>query len=353
MPAKRRRIAIAALLLILLCGLLWLNIRRKENLIVAAQGREAFRIAFVPDGSAIACGGVDGTVRFWDVNVDWWRSRRVLKTFTGHRRGITQLTFTRDGTLMATADANGEIRIWDVAQSALRRVFPARKDTIVALTLFPDDQTLAVTFDPPYSSPPKYGPSWLELWNISSGKRQRVITVIQARGISVSPDGRFYVVRHDLDSEKKCCEPKGELRRLSDGKLLRVMQGFGYDIGCCTTLFSPDEKTLAPITGVGFAQTWDVTSGKLLHTFSTHASPFFGVAAFSPDSGWLAIGGGGWGINPHTPVNLFSVKSPAVSRDIGPYLTTENAVVDVAFSPDSTWLATSRYGIGVQVWRIK
>ncbi|GLE04800.1 hypothetical protein PINS_up013779 [Pythium insidiosum] len=66
--------------------------------------------AFNPQGTIIASGSVDESVRLWDV-----RTGRCLVRLLVHQEAVTGLAFCHDGTLLATSSYDGLVRIWDVA----------------------------------------------------------------------------------------------------------------------------------------------------------------------------------------------------------------------------------------------
>ncbi|KJE92636.1 NLE1 protein [Capsaspora owczarzaki ATCC 30864] len=65
-------------------------------------------VAFSPDGTRLASGSGDTTVRFWDV-----RTQTPEHTCTGHKHWVLAIAWSPDGKHVATADKNSQIYVWD------------------------------------------------------------------------------------------------------------------------------------------------------------------------------------------------------------------------------------------------
>lgn len=65
-------------------------------------------VSFSPDGTVLASGGGDATVRFWDTST-------CMPKFTcvGHKHHVLATAWSPDGRRFASGDKTGEIRIWD------------------------------------------------------------------------------------------------------------------------------------------------------------------------------------------------------------------------------------------------
>jgi len=76
-----------------------------------AHGDDCSSVAFDPNGSVLACGGLDGTI-----TLRQWNSFNEQQPITlrGHSHKITELAFSQDGLSLVSGDIYGKIRLWDI-----------------------------------------------------------------------------------------------------------------------------------------------------------------------------------------------------------------------------------------------
>src|SRR5262249_41403737 len=98
----------------------------------------ALCVAYSPRNDVLASGGVDGTVRLFDVTTG-----QELHRLTGHRRHVNALAFRPDGCFLASAGSDAPLRLGDVRAGKEVAVLRGHTDAVHAVAFSPDGRTLA------------------------------------------------------------------------------------------------------------------------------------------------------------------------------------------------------------------
>tara|TARA_B100001758_G_C17788212_1_gene293388 strand:+ start:126 stop:437 length:312 start_codon:yes stop_codon:yes gene_type:complete len=76
--------------------------------VLIPTGRVAVHsLAFSPDGSRIASGGEDTTVRVWDA-----ATGESVATLEGHSQEVISVAFSPDGSRIASGGGDKTVRVW-------------------------------------------------------------------------------------------------------------------------------------------------------------------------------------------------------------------------------------------------
>jgi WD40 repeat protein len=119
---------------------------------------------------------------------------------------------------------------------------------------------------------------------------------------------------------------------------------FAHERAVSTVAFSPRDSTLATLCADGFLRFWDVHTRSNIGGVSASASVDDGALAFSRDGSWLAFSDArnGW----VTVSNLTTGTSFTTNAHTG-------SLTGLAFSPDSTLLATRAWDGTIKLWEVR
>ena len=300
-------------------------------------------VAFSPNGKLLATAGADGTVRVWNAA----GGQALLATHTGNA-SVTGVAFSPNGKLLATAGADGTVRVWNASRCGRlpSRLIPATF-AVNGVAFSPDSKLLA-TAD---------ADGTVGLWNTATGREAGAPFSAETgpgsgvNAVAFSPVGNLLATA-DADGTVGLWNPA---TRRAISPPLRTETGPGPGVNAVA--FSPDGRLLATAGADGTARLWNPATGQAPHPLlpaGTGARYNVRGVAFSPNGTLLASADAD---------GTARLWNPATGQAIGPplpveprqvsgvrNLSSEPDVTGVAFSPNSTRLATADADGTVRLW---
>ena len=312
-------------------------------------------LVFSSDGKMLASGSTDKTVRIWDTTTG-----ESLATFTGHINGITALAFSPDGKTLVSGSTDGTVRFWQTETGVpMDSLITGHTQSMKAVTFF-EDRRDEVT-SPLLASVAFNGV--ITFWDVETSQRPTIQTAGH-RGwfptLAFSPDGTKLA---SVGAESTMIFDGGHgvllstwradhLIRLTDVSTGRELATLQYGKGTDELTFSPDGKTVA-FGGSGEIRLWNTETGEEreipLADLGTDFRNMSRVSAlgFSPDGARLASATQQekikiWDVVTGEALTVFT--EPTGQENLG-------RISAVAFSPDGTLLAAGAHS-QVHLWNV-
>ena len=115
-----------------------------------------YSVSFSPDGTRIASGGEDETIRLWDASTG-----EELHTLKGHTGAVWSVSFSPDGTRIVSGSGDKTIRLWDASTGEELHTLKGHTQLVSSVSFSPDGIRIA-------------SESWdetIRLWDAATGLR--------------------------------------------------------------------------------------------------------------------------------------------------------------------------------------
>ncbi len=343
----------------------WYYLKRlchQELFCLSGHTDEVLCVAVTRDGSLVASGSKDRTVRLWDS-----KRGQPLHVFTGHSGQVNSVAFSPDGKQLASASSDATVRIWDVASGKESLCYTNHVLDVNSVVFHPSGKELAsgssdatvriwdrkgkdrlilqmhlngisVT-QVAYSRDGRQlaalaTPGWLRIWDAATGKE--LVDPIRNRtpglaSFAWGPNGQ------DLAVVNK----NWQLRFWNPNKDFGTQSTAGGGAPLDRAVFSPDGRWIASCTLEDPAITIrDTISGKTRNTLKGNREGVHHLA-LSEDGRLLASAG---------KDHLVRIWDPTLDREVAIGEGHRNSIITIAFSSDGRQLLSGSSDRSIRLW---
>ncbi|MFK8024848.1 MAG: TIR domain-containing protein [Ilumatobacter sp.] len=323
-------------------------------------------IAVSPDGSLIASGSDDTTIRLWDAS----SGEQVGAPLVGHTDSVRSVAFSPDGAIMASAGRDFSVRLWDVAAGEqLGDPLVGHAEEVRTVAFHPSEPVLAVgsaddgitvwdleSLDTIAEIPDAHQD---DVWMLRFDPGGDTLTSASADGTvgfwstdDWSPDGDVLLGSED-QLRDVAYSPDGEMlatvgrdflvRRWDVASRTQIGEAMaGHESAVLGVAFSPDGDVIASVSDDGTLRFWDAATGEVLgDPLRSHTDAVRGVA-YTAGGSLLVTGSSDQTIQRWDP----SAGDP-LGRAVDGH---DDRVLGVAASNDGAVVATASRDATVRLW---
>ncbi|CAD8130344.1 unnamed protein product [Paramecium sonneborni] len=207
--------------------------------LIKSQSLNQSSVCFSPDGTTLASGGGDQSIRLWDVKTGQQKAK-----LDGHSDYVRSVCFSPDGTTLASVSGDESIRLWDVKKGQQKAKQDGHENWIYSVGFSPDGTTLASGSND----------NSIRLWDVKTGQQKAKLDGHDDSVYSVcfSPDGTTLASGSGDKSIRLWDVKTGQQKAKLDGHNSYVM----------SVCFSPDGTSLASGSYDNSIRLWDIKTGQ-------------------------------------------------------------------------------------------
>ncbi|KAF8583889.1 WD40 repeat-like protein, partial [Ramaria rubella] len=276
-------------------------------------------VVFSPDGTCIASGSYDKTIRLWDA-----ASGMHLNTLTGHSDWVLSVAFSPNGVYIVSGSEDETLRLWNAASGMHLKTFTGHSDRVRSVAFSPDGRHIVSGSDD----------KTLQLWDTCSGTHLKTLVGHSdwVRSVAFSSTGT-HIVSGSNDKTLWLWDT-------TSGVHLRTLVGHSGRVE--SVAFSPQDTHIVSGSNDMTLRLWDTTNGVHLNTFAGHSDWVWSVA-YSVDGMFIVSS------SSDMTLRLWDATSGIHCNTLVGH---SHWVQSVAFSVDGTHIVSGSLDKTLRLWNV-
>ncbi|WP_185711165.1 NACHT domain-containing protein [Arachnia propionica] len=268
-------------------------------------------VAYHPDGNTLTTTTEDGFAIIWETHTG-----RKIHTLKGHTSPITAIAYHPDGNTLTTTSKDGTFITWNTENGEKLNSLTRRTHRFTSIAYHPNGATFTSVSDD--------GAIFIQDATNNNFMKPLTEHASDAVAISHHPDGSTLITAHK--------DGLIAIQELQTGRIRNRIRLPIVDRTRRISLFAyhPD-TTFATTSGGNLVRTWDLRTGKKIHTLKGHTSSVTAIA-YHPDGNTLTTATEDgtaiiWDTHTATPIHTLTRHT--------------NSVTAVAYHPNGDTLTTT------------
>ncbi|MGK7893992.1 MAG: NB-ARC domain-containing protein, partial [Xenococcus sp. (in: cyanobacteria)] len=277
-----------------------------------------------PNDNFFVTGCDDCKVRIWEK-----QTGKLLRTFGGHSNWIRSLAFHPEGQLLASSCEDGLICLWDIDKQECIKVLKEHRGRVWSIAISSDGEFL-------FSGS---NDRTAKLWEVSTGNCVRTLQGYSRhiRALVFSPDSNF------LAHSSSGLNETVKLWNIAEEKIINI---FGQHKCIVWSIdFSSDGKFMITCGGDRTLKTWEVSTGKCLHSLSGHTNWIRSVAICRLNDMYLVASS-----SDDKTIRLWNIFTGECLYILKGH---HNWIRSIVFSPDGQFLYSGSDDCTIKKWNPK
>eukprot|EP00729_Bicosta_minor_P009097 gene9097-29230_t len=290
-----------------------------EAVATLGAGGFVYSVAFNHDGSVLASGSSDGTIKLWRMS-----DNTLITTLRGKTSSVYSIAFNHDGSVLASGSSYRTIKLWRLSDNTLITTLTAHGITVSSVAFNHDGSVLASGLSD----------DTIQLWRMSDNTLITTLTA-HANGVgsvAFNHDGSV-LASGSYDNTIK-------LWRMSDNTLITTLTAHANGVG--SVAFNHDGSVLASGSSDNTIKLWRMSDNTFITTLTGHASDVSSVA-FNHDGSVLASAG-----SYYNTIKLWRMSDNTLITTLTEHT---ESVYSVAFNHDGSILASGSRDGTIKLWR--